>query len=210
MSFLNAVYGTKPKVPVWNNITLPQEQSAAISQNASSLPSNEALASGVDTFNQNQLTTMLNSIIPNFTGSSNQLGLNINNELQGKLPADVQSQLQESDAAQALTGGFGGSGLAGNLTARDLGISSLNLMQTGQSELENWSSQIDQMFAPGEFNVSSMFVDPQQEFQDTFQNQSMQWGQQWLASQVSAMPKPQAAGLEKAISGLGTSVLGAI
>lgn len=210
MSFLSAIFGSRPKVPQWNNITIGAEQQAAVGQNAAALPSIESLASGVTSYNTGQLNNLLNLAMPGWSSSVAQAGQNISSELQGKLPSDVAASIQDSDAAKALTGGFGGSGLVGNLTARDLGITSLNLTQTGQSELENWSSLLNSLYAPGQFNVSSMFIDPQTEFNDTMANQEMSWGQQWLQAQSNAMPKPEAAGLEGWLSSMGSSLTGGL
>jgi hypothetical protein len=209
-SGLTAIFGGRPKVPIWQNINLTGvggQQDAAIAGNAQALPGLESLATGVDTFNQDQITQLLNNVMPGFSASSATAGANIQSELSGKIPTDVADTVQSSAAAQALTGGFGGSGLAGNLTAKDLGLTSLDLTNQGMSSLESWSANLDKMFAPGEFNVSSMFVDPQTEFQDTMNNQEMAWGQQWESNQVAAMPNPAAAGLFKYLSGLQSGVM---
>ena len=201
--FLGGLFGDRPSVPPWQNISLDQQQKQSVAANQSALPGLESLAGGVDVFNQQQLTSLMNTILPGWSDSATKASKNISSELSGEIPTDVSQALQSSDAAKSLTGGFGGSGLAGNLTARDLGITSLDLMGKGLSSMESWSSMIDQMFAPGEFNVSSMFISPQQEFQDTFENQEMAWGQQWLSSQVQAMPNPQATGLWNMLAGAG-------
>jgi hypothetical protein len=138
---------------------------------------------------------------------ANQSSKNTASELKGEIPTDVSQALQSSDAAKALTGGFGGSGLSGNMTAKDLGLTSLNLMQQGQSSLESWTSMVDNMFAPGQFNVSSMFVNPQTEFTDTMQNQEQQFSQQWLSNQVESMANPEATGLWSMLSGMGSGMM---
>ena len=178
------VAGT-PQVPSWTNINLDQQQTNAIAANQASLPSLEGMASNINLFNQGQLTQLFNNVMPGWSNMSQTATGNIASELQGKVPTDVSNAIQSSDAAQALTGGFGGSGLSGNKTARDLGLTSLNLIQQGQSSLQSWTSMIDQMFTPGQFNVSSMFVTPQQEFQDTFANQESKWNVDWLKNQVN-------------------------
>jgi hypothetical protein len=182
---LAGVLSGTPSVPAWNDINLNQMQTSAIGANQASLPALENLATGVNTFNQQQLTELFNNIMPGFSNMSSKVMENISNELSGKLPSDVAGNIQSSAAAQALTGGFGGSGLAGNMTAKDLGISSLQLMGQGQSSLESWTSMIDKMFMPGQFNISSMFVNPQQEFEDTMANQTKQWDTDWLKNQIA-------------------------
>ena len=210
-SGLTAIFGGRPVVPTWNNINLTGiggQQDAATAGNAQALPGLEALAGGVDTFNQDQLTQLMNNVMPGFSESSATAGKNIQSEISGQIPTDVSNAIQSSDAAKSITGGFGGSELSKTLTARDLGLTSLDLTNQGMSSLESWSSNLDKMFAPGEFNVSSMFVDPQTEFTDTMQNQEQAYSQQWLSNQVSAMPNPAAAGLFKYLSGMGSGMVG--
>jgi hypothetical protein len=208
MGLLSSIFGSKPTVPAWNDINLSDQQTKAISANQGSLGSIENLATGVNTFNQDQLTQLMNNIMPGWSKSASTASSNISDELSGKIPSDVSGNIQSSAAAQALTGGFGGSGLAGNLTAKDLGLTSLDLTNQGLSSLESWTSMIDKMFAPGQFNISSMFVTPQQEFQDTFENQQMSWGAQWMQNQVSAMPDPVLSGINAEIMSLAKSFVG--
>jgi hypothetical protein len=206
--WMGLTFGQTPAVPKWNPITATGAQADAVSGNQAAMPGLENLASGVDTFNEQQLMQLFNSVMPGFTAATTTAGANIESELSGKIPTDVSEAVQSSDAAKALTGGFGGSGLSGNLTARDLGITSLDLTGQGLSSLESWSSMIDKMFAPGQFNVSSMFIDPQTEFTDEFQNQEAAFSAQWLKNQVGAMPSPQAAGMYKMTSGIVSGLMG--
>jgi hypothetical protein len=203
MGFLSGLFGSTPSVPKWNDVSLTGAQTQAIGANQASLGSIENLATGVNQFNQEQLTQLLNSIMPGWSGAAATAGKNIASELKGEIPTDVSQAIQSSDAAKALTGGFGGSGLAGNLTARDLGLTSLDLTGKGLSSLESWTGMIDKMFAPGEFNIASMFISPEQEFEDTFKNQEMSWGAQWMQNQVNAQGDPAMQGLfSMGISGI--------
>jgi hypothetical protein len=204
MGFLGDLFGSKPTVPTWNNISLDQSQTQAIGANQASLGSLETLGAGINSFNQQQLTELMNNIMPGFSASASTASKNIASELSGQIPTDVSNAIQSSDAAKALTGGFGGSGLSGNLTARDLGLTSLDLTNQGLSSLESWSGQIDKMFMPGQFNVSSMFISPQDEFTSTMQNQEQEMQQQWMTNQVDAMGDPVTQGLWN----MGTSMLG--
>ena len=185
-SWLAGSLAGTPKVPTWQNLSLSGSQTGAIGANAASLPGIESLATGVDTFNENQLMQLLNSIMPGWSGAAGQAGQNITSELEGKVPADVQNMLQSSEAAKALAGGmgFGAGTLGGSDVAKSLGLTSLGLMNQGMSSLESWTGMIDRMFAPGQFNVSSMFISPQQEFEDTMANQEKQWDVNWLKSQT--------------------------
>ena len=207
MGFLSSIFGSTPKVPNYNSVSIGDSQQQALTQNQQILPSSEALATGVTNFNEAQLSSLLNSIMPGWSANAATTSSNIGSELSGKIPTDVAGNIQSSAAAQALTGGFGGSGLAGNLTAKDLGLTSLDLMQQGQSAEQSWTSLIDQMFAPGMGSITSMFVSPQQQFQDNTQNAENQFSADWLKNQVAAQPNPVFAGLTGASLLLGKSAL---
>jgi hypothetical protein len=210
MGFLQDVFGGRPKYQRWQDVSLDKSQQGAIDANLAALPGMEKLAEGVNVFNQEQLTQLLNSVMPGWSDMTKQAGKNIASELKGEIPTDVAQALQSSDAAKALTGGFGGSGLAGNLTARDLGITSLNLMQQGQSSLESWSAMIDQMFAPGMMNVGSMFISPQQEFESLFKNQMGKFGQSNMMAGAAAMPDPVTGALVNMGQGAAKGVMTAL
>jgi hypothetical protein len=209
-SFVDQIFGKKPNVPAWNDVSLTDSQTKAVSANQAALPDIEKLAAGVNTFNQDQVTKLLNSAIPGWSSMTEQAGRNVASELRGEIPADVSWAIQSSDAARALTGGFGGSGLAGNMFARDLGLTSLDLMQRGESSLESWGKMVESVYGPGQFNVSSMFITPQDQFQATFENQQMQWGQQWLQSQVDAMPDPLLHAVDSTLKSFMQSYLGSL
>ncbi len=103
----------------------------------------------------------LSSLDPNLMRSVSQLGQNTLSDLQGQLPQDVQTQIQNDTAFQALQGGFAGTGMARNLTARDLGLTSLNLQNTGA---QNLSTDLSDLTAlnPANASLSSLLFSPQQ------------------------------------------------
>lgn len=204
----NVLGGTakKPTVPTYTPTNVPAEQQATVAGNAGVLPATENLASQYNLFNQQQLTQMLQTAIPGYSAITSKASQNILDELSGKIPADVQGAIESSSAAKALTGGFGGSPLAGNLTARDLGLTSLNLMQQGLSSAESWTKMMDSMFAPGQFNVSSMFVSPQFTTGVTQSNTANQFGVEWLKNQLAAMPDPGQAAIAADLGQMGDFV----
>lgn len=183
-------YAQKPKVPTYQPVSAGGSAATAVSANTANLPGIENLSSQYNLFNQQQLTQMLNTAIPGYDQIASKASSNILDELSGKLPADVLATIQSSDASKALAGGFGGSGLASNLTARDLGLTSLNLTQQGLSSAESWTSMMDRMFAPGQFNASSMFISPATQIAVNTSNTENQWGVDWLKNQINAMPNP--------------------
>ncbi len=193
---------SKPSVPNWNDVTLEGAQAKSISANTTALPGIENIAKQTNAFNQDQITAMLEKVIPGWSQTAGAAQKNIAEMVSGKIPTDVSNAVQSSAAARALTGGYGGSQLGGNLTARDLGLTSLNLTQTGISSEESWAKLMSSLYMPGQFNISSMFITPQQEFNAQFQNQESKWNTQWLKNQVSAMPDPQWQAIGSALGGV--------
>lgn len=172
----------KPVIPKWDTVDLGQSQTKAISQNAASLPALESLASNFNKFSLDQLTQALNTMIPGYDAMTKGAGGDINSLLKGELPTDVSAAVQNSDAAKALTGGFGGSGMAGDLVARDLGLTSLDLVGKGLSAAQSWIATMGNLTRPAMLDMSSMFVTPQQQFEDTMANQSMQFQRDYVSN----------------------------
>lgn len=193
-------YGDKPQVPNYNPVDTTAEQGKAIAGNISQLGNLGVLAKGVDLANQDALTAMLRRAIPGFDSIVSKTGSNINDELSGKLPSGVADQLQTSDAAKALSGGFGGSGMGGALTARDLGLTSLDLTQKGISSAQSWLKTSKAALTPGSFDVSGMFVSPAMRIGIAAENNSNQFQTSWLSNQIAAMPDPNMKALAQGAS----------
>lgn len=164
MDFFAGLAEGKPDIPQFKAIDIGQEQQKATTNNLAALPGIENLASQTNSFNIDQVQKMLRTTIPGYDSMVSGISGNINSQIHGEIPKDVQDAIQSSAAARSLTGGFGGTGMAGNLVARDLGLTSLNLTQQGQSSAENWMSSMSKMMQPGMFNTSAMFLTPEQQF----------------------------------------------
>lgn len=102
----------------------------------SALPQASNLTGQENQFNQAQFQQALNKSIPGYSDIQASRSSQIQNELAGQLPPDVQAAIERSGAAQGLSGGFGGSQAGRNLTARDIGTTSLGLMNTGQQQAQ--------------------------------------------------------------------------
>ncbi len=101
----------------------------------------------------------LYSTLPGLQGNLAQFGSNTAALLNGQIPADVQTQVQNSAAFQSLAGGFGGSNMAHALTARDLGQTSLSLQQQGAQNLGQQAS-FAQALNPSNITPSQLFYSP--------------------------------------------------
>lgn len=193
--FLSDLFGGKPSVPDLPKLDLGQEQLKAISANKQALPTAQSLASSATQFNEDQITRILSSVIPNFQQITGGISKNIAAEVAGQIPKDVQQQITQNSAARALTGGFSGSGMHGNLLARDLGLTSLQLTQQGLSSAESWLKTAGMLYEPGIVNVQSMFITPQQQAAFDVNERNAQFNQQWMKNQIAAMPDPVTTGL---------------
>jgi hypothetical protein len=88
-------------------------------------------------FARAQLLESLGIQIPGYQEGQSQRTQNALALLRGELPPDVAAQVQRQAAGRAVSGGFAGSQAASNLTARDLGRTSLALQQAGGQQFAN-------------------------------------------------------------------------
>lgn len=197
MSFLTDLVGSKPVVPNLPTLDLGTEAGKAIAANERNLPAAETLAGAANKFSQGQITDMLNATIPGYNQMTQTASSNIESMLRGEVPQDVQDAIARSDAASALTGGFGGTEASRSLVARDLGLTSLNLTQKGLSSAESWTRTMASIYEPSMMNVQSMFISPMQQYQTENEQNQQQFQRQWMENQIKAMPAPWAEDLKQ-------------
>jgi hypothetical protein len=150
----DAVFGTKPKIAPFVPIDTSAEVGKAIDTNVA---------------NFDAITAYLNKLAPGFTDlltkglgtSSDLLGVGTT-LLHGEIPDDVKDQVLRSAAFTSLMGGYGGTPMSKALAARDLGLTSLNLLQTGAGLIgaggnaaQLWTNQAEQAYSP--FTISAPF-----------------------------------------------------
>lgn len=169
-----AEYGGKPIVPDVN-----ASAGEAISGNLSNLPSSLNLAGQVNTFNQGQLMNQLNTAIPNYSGLISDESSLIGNEMKGILPPDVLNLIAQQGAERGVAMGSPGSPNANAAWLRSLGLTSLDLQQTG---LGNLSRMISQAPKAPLFNIESQFITPS-DIQSA----------EWMRNEIAAAPDPKAA-----------------
>jgi len=196
--------GSKPKVPAFKPIDFAAEQKQAIQQNIGSLESATELATKTTAAEQSQLEAQLRRAIPGYDQLISQAGKNIGANLRGEVSQDVQSQLQRSSAGRALSGGYGaGSGVGRNLSARDFGLTSMQIQNQGLAQAQNFIQQQRTFGMAQPFSISSMFITPGQRIGAMQQQNQQQYGRDLQAAQVAAMPDPTMAAFGSAISTAG-------
>lgn len=154
-------WGGPPDLLPWEPINAQQEQRTAIQGNAASLQDSQSLAKRVNTFNQGEIQRMLELAMPGYAKLRDKGTAAITDFMSGEIPQDVSNAVRTNAASRALYGGFGGTGASRNLTARDLGLTSLDLMTKGLDSATRWIAQ-SRTLAPT-MDVTSMFLSPAQQ-----------------------------------------------
>lgn len=162
MSAFSDFFNTPNAAPTLANYVAPNFNTALqqYTGQQSQLPALQNFATAQNTGANQAYQQGLYSSMPGLQGNISQFGSNTTALLNGQIPQDVQTQVQNSAAYQALAGGFGGSGMAHALTARDLGQTSLSLQQQGASNLGQ-QFQMAGALNPSNITPSSLFYSPQ-------------------------------------------------
>ena len=117
--------------------TPPLDIPAAVGEAEQLAPRTRELEAQRNAFARAQLLESLGIQVPGYQEAQAKRSENALALLRGELPADVAAQVQRQAAGRALSGGFAGSQAARNLTARDLGRTSLALQQAGNQQFSN-------------------------------------------------------------------------
>jgi hypothetical protein len=150
-------YGGVPQVP---NPAATQAQ--ATGGNITNLPQLEALAGGLNPFITSQSQLPLQQGIPGYSGLTAQSSRNIGSLLQGRVPADVLAQIEQTAAQRGISTGSPGGPNANAAMLAALGQTSLGLQSQGESELSGAVARTPQ---PQLFNPASFLVTPEQQQQ---------------------------------------------
>jgi hypothetical protein len=148
----------KPKAEAFNAVDLQAQQGNAIGGNIAAFKPAAALAGQVNTFNAAEIQRMNELAMPGYSKMQAKGTANIMDWMSGKVPADVSNAARTGAAGKSLFGGYGGTGMGRNLEARDLGLTSLDVMSKGMDSATKWM----QLNKAQTFDVSSMFLTPGQ------------------------------------------------
>ena len=203
-----AAIKTKVKAPPAPKVNAGEEAGKAIAANIENLPQAKTLAEQVNAFNQEQLMSTLKQFAPYAQETAKAQSKNILEQAQGKIPKDVADQIYRSTAARSLAGGTGGSQFAGNLTARDLGLTSLQLMNQSIANSNVYLSGVRQNLMAPNFDVASMFISPSQQISVQQWNETNRFNRDYLASQLRAS-QSAATAFGNSMQQMGTGLTGA-
>jgi len=182
---------------------------------AGSFPGVAGFTNQINQTAMQQYTQMLNQLYPGATKQLGQISNLAQSYMQGQIPQDVQSQIQRATAQQALTGGYGGTGMASNLTARDFGQTSMNLQQQGVG-LYGAGLNAAKSMIPGFINPGQLLFSPAQilarDDQKNYYNNEVQNQQQiinaGMAQQANAMQMAQQAKQQSSLGGIFSGLFG--
>lgn len=214
MSFVSDVFGDTPKVAEFNPLDLQKEQSKAIKGNIASFDDISKLGQLYQDYFIKQENALLPGYSENLAKGEAGVGklLDVGNQfLTGELPQDVKDQIQRSSAYQSFAGGFGGSQMSHGLTARDLGLTSIDLMKQGAAMIGQGGNSAQQWSSMARGNMMSpdaSMISPQ--YQSTFdlQNTILKQNSDQFKYNVEAAPNPVAAGISNTLMGVLGAYLG--
>lgn len=212
LDFLSPIFGSKPQIADYTPVDMSQEQLDALQGNIAAWPEIQQLGS----LYQQYMLDSYEKAIPGFGdilkmgGVTTKEMLGKSEELlKGEIPKDVQEQVQRSSAFQSLIGGTAGSGMAGALTARDLGRTSLDLIGQG-ADLAGKAGNAAQRWASlsGAQLPEGMLVTPQQQAALDMQQNLIKRNVQQQKYNVDAAPDPVMKGLSDLVANLTAAYLG--
>jgi len=152
----------KPKIPTYKPVDQTAEQEAAIAANLASFDSAKQLADQTTMADQDRLDSILARTMPNYKEMLAGSGRAIQDMIAGNLPNADQNVLMRKAAERSGALGIGGSSAGRKLTARDLGLSSLQMTQAGLNSFNALSSNLRQNYTVNPMSTASMYVTPSQ------------------------------------------------
>lgn len=176
----------QPKVPKFTPINAGIEAGKAIRGNIARFGDIAKLGSEVNAFNQAELEKMLESALPGYKSMVGSISNRVGGLLSGEVPKDVSESIGRNAAWQSMAGGYGGSGMGRNLVARDLGLTSLNLIEKGIDAGSRWLATARGAMTANQFDATSMFLTPEQQVQTKMFNTAGQFQRDWMKNQLDA------------------------
>lgn len=202
--------GDTPEVPDYTKLDLADVMRQTTDANTGSITGEKKLAKQTNQINFNLLDDLLAKSIPGYHDLKKGQSDKLSSYLNGEIPQDVADAIQRSGAAQSIAGGFGGSGMHGNLVARDLGRTSDDYVRYAMSEIPKWMQSTKNLAVPQQYMVGQNFLNSQNVAALRRQEGDQEWNRNWLKSQVDAAPAPWERALTAALDSIadtGLSIL---
>lgn len=199
MGFLNKIFGSKVKVPKFKEIDPDAEIDKAFRSIQQRMPEGKRVARSIAEADAETALAVLEQFAPGSQAAIQQQMQNIQAGLRGELPEDVQRLVTDRAAARAFAGGFGGSGAARALELRDLGLTSLQRIDTAMGQSAQ-AFQTIRGLMPQQQSVGNMFLTSQQRVALAERERNAQFQRDMQAAQVAAQPDPVTGGIAPTIA----------
>lgn len=212
---LSEVFGSTPNIIPYTPTILKDEQLKALKADLDAMPFIKSLGGQYYDY----MLGLMNRSIPGFSdilAQGGDLTKSLQSlsaeELAGQIPQDVVDQVTRSSAFQNLGSGLLGGPMGDANTARNLGLTSLDIQdlgiktgQAGQNAAQTWASIASSL----NMNPASFFISPQEQAAMTMQNNLYKQQTQQRAENQAAAPNPVAKGISDTIINLIGAYLGA-
>jgi len=190
---LKSIFGSKVKVPKFIKVDPDEQVKKAFKSMQKQLPEGAAIAKDIGKADADTALAVLERFAPGTGKVIAQQMENIQAGLAGEVPTDVQNLVQNRAAARSFAGGFGGSEAARNLELRDLGLTSLQRMDTAMAQA-NQTLGLFKSMTPAQQSVGSMFMTPQQRLAHAVNERNTKFQRDFAQAQEKAKPNPIAKG----------------
>ena len=151
-----------PKIPKYKKVDQDAEQKAAIAGNLASFDNAKELADKTTMADQERLESIISRTLPDYRNMLSGAGGAISNMIAGNLPMADQGMIMRQAAERGGAMGLGGSQAGRNLTARDLGLSQMQMIGQGLNAFNSFSSNLRQNYTVNPMSQASMYMTPQQ------------------------------------------------
>lgn len=211
---LSDIFGQKPQIAGFQDVILGDEQIRALLADLKAFPQIEQLGN----LWQNYMLAGIEHAVPGFggllsgiTGTTQEELKQAGDLMKGIIPEDVMSNTFRSGAMQNLLSGLGGSPIGSANQARQLGLTSLDMINQGANLLGNASQRWGQLASFGQSTlapIQQMLITPQQQAAQTESNRLIQRQIQQERFNVAAAPDPVMKGLSDIVMYLTGQYLG--
>lgn len=150
------------KVPKYKKVDQAKEQEASISSNLASFDKSKQLAAQTSAADQDILMANLEKAMPGYGKLIGGAGSAIGSMIRGELPMADQGMIMRRAAEGGMAGGMGGSQAGRNLVARDLGLSQMQMTQSGLGALNPFLSTVRSTAVANPMSVGASYVNPAQ------------------------------------------------
>jgi hypothetical protein len=212
---LSEVFGSTPDIIPYTPTILSDEQLKAIKADLDAMPQIKTLGGKYYDY----MLGLMNRSIPGFSDILAQGGTLTKTlqslsaqELAGQIPQDVVDQITRSTAYQNLGSGIFGGPMGAANQARNLGLTSLDMVKLGigtQEAAGNAAQRWSNIASALNMNPASFFITPQEQAAMTMQNNLYAQQTAQRAENQKAAPNPVAKGISDTIINLIGAYLGA-